>query len=68
MLMRFSLTRFGRTRLLVAGASIALVGAAAAVAGVFAAGTPVRVPDNPLGASSGSMLRTWSPGRRRQEA
>ena len=50
--MRFSLTRFGRTRLLVAGASIALVGAAAAVAGVFAAGTPVRVPDNPLGASS----------------
>ncbi len=50
--MRFSLTRLGRTRLLVAGASIALVGAAAAVAGVFAAGTPVRVPDNPLGASS----------------
>jgi hypothetical protein len=49
--MRFSLARFRWARLLPAAAAATLVGAAAAVGGVFAAGSPVRVPDNPLGAS-----------------
>ena len=54
--MRFALTRFRGTRLLVAGAVVGLVGAAAAVAGVFVAGSPVRVPDNPLGARAADLV------------
>jgi hypothetical protein len=50
--MRFAAIRSRASWLSAAGGLIALVGATAAFANVFSSGPLVRVPDNPLGASS----------------
>ena len=58
----------GRWMKCAAGASaIALAGVAVALAGVLTAGTPVHVPDNPLGGSAARGRRRTADGRRQHE-